>query len=207
MDAVNAKPAVPVVPSDAWTTDDAKELYLIDRWGSGYFDVRADGNITVAPLQERGQKISIHEVVAAGQEQGLQTPLLIRFQDLLHHRVRALNEAFNSAIAENKFRGTYRGVFPIKVNQLREVVEEILEAGRPFHYGLEAGSKPEIFAGLSRAHRQRVAHRLQRLQGRRLHPHRDDRAQAGQEGRSSSSRSSPRCAPSSASPRRWASSR
>jgi len=150
----NAKPAEPpdasvAAPLEPWTTDDAKEVYLIDRWGSGYFDVRADGNITVAPLQERGQKISVHEVVKATQEQGLQTPLLIRFQDLLHHRVRALNEAFNSAIAENKFRGTYRGVFPIKVNQLREVVEEILEAGRPFHFGLEVGSKPEMFAGLA----------------------------------------------------------
>src|SRR6185295_4705661 len=96
-----------------------------------------------------GQKIAIHEVVEASLEQGLKTPLLIRFQDLLHHRVRSLNEAFNNAIAENKFRGTYRGVFPIKVNQLREVVQEILEAGRPFHYGLEVGSKPEMFAGLS----------------------------------------------------------
>src|SRR3712207_4334339 len=68
---------------------------------------------------------------------------------MLHHRVRALNEAFNRAIAENKYRGVYRGVFPIKVNQLREVVEEILEAGRAYHYGIEVGSKPEIFAGLS----------------------------------------------------------
>ncbi len=145
MDADIEKPEV----TDAWTTEDAKELYLIHRWGSGYFDVTADGNITIAPLQDRGRKISIREVVDAGLEQGLKTPLLIRFQDLLHHRVRALNEAFNSAIAENKFRGTYRGVFPIKVNQLREVVEEILEAGRPFHFGLEVGSKPEMFAGLS----------------------------------------------------------
>jgi arginine decarboxylase len=166
LDAENATPAhdgaqpTPVHPgppaqpvqngaASTWTTDDAKELYLIDRWGSGYFDVNPDGNITIAPLQERGKKISIRDVVEASLEQGLKTPLLIRFQDLLHHRVRALNEAFNSAIAENKFRGTYRGVFPIKVNQLREVVEEILEAGRPFHFGLEVGSKPEVFAGLS----------------------------------------------------------
>jgi arginine decarboxylase len=134
---------------EPWTTEDAKELYLINRWGGGYFDVTPEGNITIAPLQERGQKIAVADVVAAGLEQGLRTPLLIRFQDLLHHRVRALNDAFNSAIAENKFRGTYRGVFPIKVNQLREVVEEILEAGRPFHFGLEVGSKPEMFAGLS----------------------------------------------------------
>ncbi len=143
----NASPSE--ASTDDWTTEDAKELYLIDRWGNGYFDVNAAGSLTIAPLQERGQKISIREVVAAAREQGLHTPLLIRFQDLLHHRVRALNEAFMTAVADNKFRGTYRGVFPIKVNQLREVVEEILEAGRPYHYGIEVGSKPEIFAGLS----------------------------------------------------------
>lgn len=132
-----------------WTTEDAKSLYMIDRWGRGYFDVSPDGNLTVAPLQERGSKIAIRDVVDAALEQGLRTPLLIRFQDLLHHRVRSLNEAFNKAIAESKFRGTYRGVFPIKVNQLREVVEEILDAGKAYHYGVEVGSKPEVFAGLS----------------------------------------------------------
>ncbi|AUX21689.1 arginine decarboxylase [Sorangium cellulosum] len=135
--------------TDVWTTEDAKSLYMIDRWGRGYFDVGPDGNLTVAPLQERGRKIAIRDVVDAALEQGLRTPLLIRFQDLLHHRVRSLNEAFNKAIAESKFRGTYRGVFPIKVNQLREVVEEILDAGRTYHYGVEVGSKPEVFAGLS----------------------------------------------------------
>ncbi len=135
--------------AEPWTTEDAKALYLIDRWGAGYFDVNDAGNLTIAPLQERGQKIAIRDVVDASIEQGLRAPLLIRFQDLLHHRVRALNTAFNNAIAENKFRGTYRGVFPIKVNQLREVVEEILEAGRAYHYGIEVGSKPEVFAGLA----------------------------------------------------------
>jgi arginine decarboxylase len=135
--------------TDDWTTDDAKSLYMIDRWGRGYFDVSVDGNLTVAPLQERGRKIAIQDVVDAALEQGLKTPMLIRFQDLLHHRVRTLNEAFNKAIGESKFRGTYRGVFPIKVNQLKEVVEEILDAGKAYHYGIEVGSKPEIFAGLS----------------------------------------------------------
>ncbi|HVY47065.1 MAG TPA: biosynthetic arginine decarboxylase [Minicystis sp.] len=135
--------------AETWTLDDARELYMIERWGGGYFDVNEGGQLTIAPLQERGQKIAIKDVVDAAAEQGLRTPLLIRFQDLLHHRVRALNEAFQNAITENTFRGTYRGVFPIKVNQLREVVEEILEAGRPFHFGLEVGSKPEVFAGLS----------------------------------------------------------
>ncbi|MEJ7729499.1 MAG: biosynthetic arginine decarboxylase [Polyangiaceae bacterium] len=137
------------VAQNGWTTEDAKELYLIDRWGGGYFDVSSDGKMTIAPLQERGRKIAIREVVEAAAEQGLRTPLLIRFQDLLHHRVRVLNNAFIQAIAENKYRGSYRGVFPIKVNQLREVVEEILEAGRSYHYGIEVGSKPEVFAGLA----------------------------------------------------------
>jgi arginine decarboxylase len=145
LDADHPKAAGP----EPWTIEDAKELYLIDRWGSGYFDVNPDGAVTIAPLQERGRKIAIRDVVEAALDQGLQAPLLIRFQDLLHHRVRQLNEAFNSAIVENKYRGAYRGVFPIKVNQLREVVEEILEAGRPFHFGIEVGSKPEVFAGLS----------------------------------------------------------
>lgn len=135
---------------DSWTIDDARDLYMIERWSGGYFDVSADGKMTVAPLQSRGRKIAISEILEqAKRDEGLKTPLIIRFQDILHHRVRALNEAFVKAIAENKYRGAYRGVFPIKVNQLREVVEEILDAGRPFHYGIEVGSKPEMYAGLA----------------------------------------------------------
>ncbi len=106
--------------------------------------------MTVSPLPGRGGTVAILDVVeAALRDEGLKTPLIIRFQDMLHHRVRVLNEAFAKAIQENKFRGAYRGVFPIKVNQLREVVEEIVEAGRPWHYGIEVGSKPEMFAGLA----------------------------------------------------------
>lgn len=153
-DSTATAPVSNVVPAantqDSWTIDDAKELYMIDRWGGGYFDVDPQGRITVAPLQGRGGKVVLQDVVEmAIKEEGLKAPLIVRFQDMLHHRVRTLNEAFNRAIAENKYRGTYRGVFPIKVNQLREVVEEILEAGRPFHYGIEVGSKPEIYAGLA----------------------------------------------------------
>lgn len=133
-----------------WTIDDANELYLIDRWGQGYFGVQADGKLTASPLQERGSRIAIKDVVdAAIRDEGLKAPLLIRFPDILHHRVHTLNKAFTNAIAEERYRGTYRGVFPIKVNQLREVVVEILEAGRGYHYGIEVGSKPEIFAALS----------------------------------------------------------
>ena len=132
-----------------WTIKDAKATYLVDRWGAGYFDINDDGEMIVLPLLGRGGKIVIREVVEAAREKGLGCPLLIRFQDMLHHRVRALNEAFTAAISRKRFKGVYRGVFPIKVNQLREVAEEIVNAGRPFHYGLEVGSKPELFAALS----------------------------------------------------------
>jgi arginine decarboxylase len=133
-----------------WTTQDAAALYLVDRWGAGYFGISPEGKMTVCPLAGRGRTIAIQDVVeAAVREEGLRAPMIIRFQDILHHRVRVLNEAFANAIQENKFRGLYRGVFPIKVNQLREVVEEIVEAGRPFHYGIEVGSKSEMFAALA----------------------------------------------------------
>jgi arginine decarboxylase len=134
---------------ESWTVKDAKAMYLVDRWGGGYFEVNENGDMTVLPLMGRGGKIVIREVVEAARAKGLACPLLIRFQDMLHHRVRALNEAFNAAISRKRFKGVYRGVFPIKENQLREVVEEIVNAGRPFHYGLEVGSKPELFAALS----------------------------------------------------------
>ncbi|MFZ2492745.1 MAG: biosynthetic arginine decarboxylase [Thermoanaerobaculia bacterium] len=132
-----------------WTVDDANALYMIDRWGSGYFDVNGAGEVTVAPLQQKGIALPILDVVKEAKAINLEAPLLIRFQDLLRHRVEVLNEAFKKAISENNYRGVYRGVFPLKVNQLREVVEEILDAGRPFNYGIEVGSKAEIFAGIA----------------------------------------------------------
>lgn len=134
----------------SWSVDDASALYNVDRWGGDYFEVSPNGKMVVAPLGTRGGKIAIVDVVeAAIRDEGLKAPLIIRFQDILHHRVRVLNEAFTKAIAGSKYRGQYRGVFPVKVNQLREVCEEIVEAGRPWHYGIEVGSKPEIFAGLA----------------------------------------------------------
>jgi len=132
-----------------WTTADAVSLYMTDRWGAGYFHVAENGDMTVTPLQDKGSEVPIIDVVREAQSMSLSTPLLIRFQDLLRHRVEVLNHAFNGAIREHNYRNEYRGVFPIKVNQLREVVEEILDAGRPFHHGVEVGSKPEIFAGLA----------------------------------------------------------
>ena len=132
-----------------WTVEDASSLYMLDRWGAGYFDANANGDLTCAPLQENGIAVPLIDVLREARTLHLEAPLLIRFQDLLRHRVDTLNRAFNSAIAEHNYRGAYRGVFPIKVNQLREVVEEILDAGKPYSYGIEVGSKPEIFAGLA----------------------------------------------------------
>ena len=132
-----------------WSVQDALGLYNIENWGADYFSVNEKGAVTVAPLQSKGATIAVMEVLDEALRRGMGLPILIRFQDLLRHRVESVNEAFKAAIAENGFKGTYFGVFPIKVNQLREVVEEVTDAGKPYHYGLEVGSKPELFAALA----------------------------------------------------------
>ncbi len=138
----------PLMTQD-WTIDSAISLYNIDRWGTGYFTINERGHIAVLPTQDPKIAVDIMEVVEDARDRGLTFPLVLRFQDLLRHRVETINHAFQSAIAEFSYRGVYRGVFPIKVNQLREVVEEIVEAGKPFHLGIEAGSKPELIAALA----------------------------------------------------------
>lgn len=140
---------VAVATRRTWTVEDSIQLYNIDRWGLNYFSVNDEGKMTVAPVEDRGATIKIIDVVEEAQSRGLRLPLIIRFQDLLRHRVGRINEAFAQAIAEFKYGNRYMGVYPIKVNQLREVVEEITDAGRAFNYGLEAGSKPELMAALS----------------------------------------------------------
>ena len=132
-----------------WDLESAIATYNVDGWGGGYFTVNAEGNVVAKPLQENGGSITILEVVNEARSRGLSFPLVIRFQDLLRHRVESVNLAFQNAITEFGYRGQYRGVFPIKVNQLREVIEEIVDAGRQFHFGLEAGSKPELVAALA----------------------------------------------------------
>jgi arginine decarboxylase len=132
-----------------WDIPSATSAYNVDRWGAGYFSINAAGHLQVAPLKDQGAVIDIMDVVSEAREQGLGFPLVIRFQDLLRHRVHTICKAFASAIAEAGYQKPYRGVFPIKVNQLREVVEEILDAGAEYHFGLECGSKPELFAALA----------------------------------------------------------
>src|SRR3989442_3429975 len=135
--------------SKPWDIQTARSLYNIDRWGAKYFDINAAGHVIAMPLQEAGAAVDLTDVVEEARVRGLKFPVLIRFQDSLRQRVQSINEAFRGSIAEFNYQGKYRGVFPIKVNQLREVVEEILEAGKPYHFGLEVGSKPELYAGLA----------------------------------------------------------
>jgi arginine decarboxylase len=132
-----------------WDIQAARSLYNIDRWGARYFDINDAGHVIAKPLQESGASVDVTDVIEEAKGRGLKFPLLIRFQDILRHRVESINQAFRSSMLEFGYQGKYRGVFPIKVNQLREVVEEILDAGKPYQFGLEVGSKPELFAGLA----------------------------------------------------------
>ncbi len=132
-----------------WDIQAARNLYNIHRWGAKYFDINEAGHVVAHPLQDTSVAVDLTDVIEEAKGRGLKHPLLIRFQDILRHRVEAINLAFRSSITEFGYQGKYRGVFPIKVNQLREVVEEILDAGKPFDFGLEVGSKPELFAGLA----------------------------------------------------------
>jgi arginine decarboxylase len=137
-----------------WSIESARSLYNIHRWGAKYFDINDAGHVVAKPLQENGATVDITDVIEEAKARGLKFPVLIRFQDILRHRVEAINQAFRNSIAEFNYQGRYRGVFPIKVNQLREVVEEILDAGKPYDFGLEVGSKPELFAGLALQNQQ-----------------------------------------------------
>jgi arginine decarboxylase len=130
----------------SWSVSDSLKLYSIENWGDQYFSINPSGNLTVHPRRGDGPGIDLKAVVDEVKSQGLGLPVLIRFQDIIRHRVVSLNEAFRKSIAEFGYQGEYKGVYPIKVNQMREVVEEILDAGRPYDFGLEAGSKAELTA-------------------------------------------------------------
>jgi arginine decarboxylase len=136
-----------------WTIKDSAELYGIEEWGHGYFDVSGKGEVVVNLKDGKKTKpVSLAQIVRGMRERGTQLPVLIRFGDLLRWRIDELNEGFISAIKEAKYQGAYRGVYPIKVNQQQEVIEEITRYGRKYHYGLEAGSKPELIAALAYMH-------------------------------------------------------
>ena len=134
--------------ASSWSAAKSEEYYGFKRWGAGHITADTDGFVNVQPLAD-GRGIRVLDVVHEALGMGLKAPMVIRFQDLLRHRVTRLNELFQKAIKEEGYKGEYRGVFPIKVNQLREVVDEIVAAGKEFNYGLEAGSKPELMIALA----------------------------------------------------------
>ena len=136
---------------ETWSTTDASELYEVDRWGKGYFSVGAKGHLLVHPTKEPDRSIDLKQLVDHLQLRGIGLPILIRFRDILRHRLGEIHAAFQSAIQQHSYEGRYSCVYPIKVNQQRQVVEEVLQFGRPYEFGLEAGSKPELLAVIALA--------------------------------------------------------
>ncbi len=134
---------------DKWKIQDAVETYGVRLWGKGYFGINKAGHVTVHPNKRADQSIDLKEVVDQLQARGIQLPLLLRFTDILRHRVGEIHDAFQKAIMEYEYGGGYCCVYPIKVNQQRHVVEEILDFGKAYRFGLEAGSKPELLAVLA----------------------------------------------------------
>ena len=136
--------------TDGWTVEDAKDLYRIDEWGNGYFHIAADGEVHVGLKGKSNESsISLKHIAIGLQERGLKLPVLLRFSDILDDRIKYINENFAQAIADSGYRGVYRGVYPVKVNQQQQVIEEICHFGTLYHHGLETGSKAELIAALA----------------------------------------------------------
>ncbi|HEY2410464.1 MAG TPA: biosynthetic arginine decarboxylase [Polyangiaceae bacterium] len=135
-----------------WTTERSAQRYQIQGWGAPYFCVNARGHIEVTPNPDLARSVNLFELTQDLKARGLELPLLIRFPEIVGDRIKRINEAFQKAISEYDYRGTYRGVFPVKVNQQRHLVEEVVESGRAWNFGLEAGSKPELLIALAAMH-------------------------------------------------------
>ncbi len=136
---------------ERWTTADAADLYEVARWGNGYFSVGGNGHLLVHPSKDPTRSIDLEQLVDRLQVRGVDLPILLRFGEILQHRLREINDAFAAAMKESDYGGDYCCVYPIKVNQQRQVVEEVLRFGRPYRFGLEAGSKPELLAVIALA--------------------------------------------------------
>lgn len=136
--------------TESWTIEEAEKLYGVNRWGSGYFEIGSNGNLHVTPdLNNKDMRIDFKSVIEEIKQEGIQFPVVVRFHDVLRSQVSMLNETFNRTIQEAEYQARYMGVYPVKVNQMREVVEEIVEAGQPYEFGLEAGSKAELLTALA----------------------------------------------------------
>jgi arginine decarboxylase len=129
-----------------WAVADSLDTYLIRNWGSGYFGINDKGHLVCHPAGEGKATVDVKELVDELGQRGLSLPLLIRFPDILKSRIELIHGCFHKAIQEYGYKGAYKGVYPIKVNQSQKLVEEIVHFGKPHSYGLEAGSKPELLA-------------------------------------------------------------
>jgi arginine decarboxylase len=136
-------------PSKVWTVEDSEALYQIRGWGEPYFSVNAAGHVTVAPKGDRGGSLDLFDLVNALKQRDIPLPLLIRFADILEDRIERLNACFSKAIARYNYPGVYRGVFPVKTNQHRHLIEDLVRFGKAHQFGLEAGSKPELMITLA----------------------------------------------------------
>lgn len=132
-----------------WRIDDSRDLYNIRGWGINYFDINEEGHATVCPLRTKGPSIDLFKLVQELDLLDMPAPILLRFPDILDMRIEKINECFNKSIQEYGFKGSFYDVFPIKVNQQRAVLEEVVRHGKKFNIGLEAGSKPELHAVLA----------------------------------------------------------
>lgn len=132
-----------------WTRDDAEALYKVNGWGAGYFGINSSGNIVVNVPNAPNTAIPLVDLIDGMRARGKEMPVLLRVQNLLENQIKLINEEFAKAIADSNYQGQYRGVFPIKVNQQAQVIEDIVRFGKPYSHGLEAGSKAELMIALS----------------------------------------------------------
>lgn len=148
-DGLQTAEGFPEAPTVRWTIEDSEELYRIKGWGEPYFSINARGNITVSPQGDRGGSLDLKNLVEGLKQRDFQLPILIRFSEILEDRLERLNACFAKAIARYSYEGIYQGVFPVKCNQQRHIVEDLVRFGRAFQFGLEAGTKPELMIALA----------------------------------------------------------
>lgn len=147
--ALEAKSEPKVTVRPQWTIESSENLYRIQGWGEPYFSINAAGHITVSPKGDRGGTLDLYQLVESLKKRNITLPLLIRFSDILEDRIERINACFARAIARYNYDNCYRGVYPIKCNQHRHIVESLVRYGKPYQFGLEAGSKPELMIALA----------------------------------------------------------
>ncbi|OGV52051.1 MAG: arginine decarboxylase [Lentisphaerae bacterium GWF2_44_16] len=135
---------------ERWSIEDSIDVYGIQNWGAGYFDVSEKGEVVVTPMGKNGgTRISLMDIISGLSARGMHMPVLLRFENILDSQITLLHENFRNAIKEFDYKGDYKGVYPIKVNQQQQIIEEITRFGAQYHHGLEAGSKAELIAAIS----------------------------------------------------------